>query len=42
MADVTMKEGIERMIKDTVPSITRVVDTTDHAEGTNPYYQHHA
>jgi len=40
MADITMKEGIERMIKEAVPSISRVVDTTDHAEGTNPYYQH--
>ncbi len=39
MADVTLKQGIEVMIKEAVPSITAVVDQTDHASGTNPYYQ---
>jgi Fe/S biogenesis protein NfuA len=39
MADVTLKQGIEVAIKETVPEIRRVVDTTDHASGTNPYYQ---
>ncbi len=39
MADVTLKQGIEVMIKEAVPVITQVVDTTDHAGGANPYYQ---
>ncbi len=39
MADVTLKHGIETMIKETVPEIRQVVDTTDHAAGKNPYYQ---
>ena len=39
MADVTLKQGIEVMIKEAVPEIRRIVDTTDHAGGTNPYYQ---
>jgi len=39
MADVTLKQGIEVAIKDAVPSIKRVVDQTDHASGTNPYYK---
>jgi Fe/S biogenesis protein NfuA len=39
MVDVTLKQGIEVMILDTVPEITRVVDSTDHASGTNPYFQ---
>jgi Fe/S biogenesis protein NfuA len=39
MADVTLKQGIEVMIKEEVPQIRDVVDTTDHAGGTNPYYQ---
>lgn len=39
MADVTLKQGIEAMIREALPSITRVVDSTDHASGTNPYYQ---
>jgi Fe/S biogenesis protein NfuA len=39
MADVTLKQGVEAMIKEEVPEITAVLDTTDHAAGTNPYYQ---
>jgi len=26
------------MIKDSVPGISEVVDATDHAAGTNPFY----
>lgn len=39
MADVTLKQGIEAAILETVDGIERVVDKTDHASGTNPYYQ---
>jgi len=39
MADVTLKQGIEVRIRELVPSITDVVDTTDHAEGRNPYFR---
>jgi len=39
MADVTLKQGIEVAIKKAVPSITKVLDTTDHAAGANPYYK---
>lgn len=39
MVNVTLKQGIEVMIKEAVPQITQVLDTTDHAGGTNPYYQ---
>lgn len=39
MADVTLKQGIEVSILDRVPEVTRVLDTTDHAAGENPYYQ---
>ena len=38
MADVTLKAGIERMIKDEIPDVAEVLDTTDHASGQNPYY----
>ena len=37
-ADITLKAGIERLIKDEIPEITEVLDTTDHAAGENPYY----
>ena len=39
MADVTLKQGVETMIREEVPSITAVLDVTDHAGGTNPYYE---
>jgi Fe-S cluster biogenesis protein NfuA len=39
MADVTLKQGIATEIQRMVPNITSVLDVTDHAGGTNPYYQ---
>jgi Fe/S biogenesis protein NfuA len=39
MIDVTLKQGVEAMLKEAVPEIKSIVDTTDHAAGTNPYYQ---
>ncbi len=38
-ADVTLKQGIERLIREHVPEISRVADLTDHDAGENPYYQ---
>ena len=38
MARVTLKEGVERMLKKAVPEIEEVVDVTDHARGRQPYY----
>ena len=39
MADVTLKQGIEQTIKQAVPSIIAVLDSTDHAGGENPFYE---
>jgi Fe/S biogenesis protein NfuA len=39
LAAVTLRQGIEAMILDAVPEITEVVDVTDHASGTNPYFE---
>lgn len=39
MAAVTLSQGIEVAIKGSVPEIVRIVDVTDHASGTNPYYE---
>jgi len=38
MVDVTLRQGIEVRIKEILPEIAHVIDTTDHAGGTNPYY----
>ena len=39
MADVTLKQGVEAEIKRAVPEIEEILDVTDHATGSNPYYQ---
>jgi Fe/S biogenesis protein NfuA len=39
MAAVTLSQGIEVALRDSVNEITRVIDVTDHAAGTNPYYE---
>ncbi len=39
MAAVTLSQGIEVAIKESVPEVDRIVDVTDHAAGTNPYYE---
>lgn len=39
MADVTLKQGVEVALKEAIPEIKEIVDTTDHAAGTNPYYE---
>ncbi|MCC6174353.1 MAG: iron-sulfur cluster assembly accessory protein [Chloroflexi bacterium] len=39
MASVTLKQGVEQVIRQQFPQIVSVIDTTDHAGGTNPYYQ---
>jgi Fe/S biogenesis protein NfuA len=39
MIDVTLKQGVEVMIKEQVSEIEAIYDVTDHAGGTNPYYQ---
>jgi len=38
MASVTLKQGIEQLLKQAIPRIKSVVDATDHAHGNNPFY----
>ena len=39
MSTVTLKRGVESAIKDNIPEINTILDTTDHAAGSNPYYK---
>ena len=39
VSSITLRTGIERTLKDQIPEIEEVVDVTDHAAGTNPYYE---
>ena len=36
---VTLRQGIEATVKNTIPQIEEIIDITDHASGKNPYYK---
>ena len=38
MARVTLRQGVERMLREAIPDLGQIVDVTDHAAGANPYY----
>lgn len=37
-ADVTLKQGVDRILREQVPEISAVKDATDHDAGKNPFY----
>lgn len=39
MVDVTLKQGVEKTLRERVPEITEIRDATDHASGDKPYYE---
>ncbi len=39
MVDVTLKQGVEKTLRERVPEISAVRDATDHASGAKPYYE---
>ena len=39
MAHVTLRQGVEIMLKEQLPEIIAIVDLTDHAGGTKPYFK---
>ena len=38
-ASITLKQGIERIIRSAFPDVTDVIDISDHSAGENPYYK---
>ena len=38
MSQATLTEGIQSAILEAIPEITEVIDSTDHASGSNPFY----
>ena len=38
MVNVTLKYGVERLMRERIPDMGQIFDTTDHASGRNPYY----
>ena len=35
---LTLRQGIERMVREEIPEVKDIVDLTDHEAGANPYY----
>jgi Fe/S biogenesis protein NfuA len=38
LSRMTLRQGVEKMLRQSVPEITAVHDVTDHAGGQNPYF----
>ena len=37
--DITVKQGVEVMLKESIPELNGVFDITDHSEGDSPFYK---
>jgi len=42
MSEVTLKNGIEKTLREKIPEVTGVRDVTDHKSGSKPYYDRKA
>lgn len=38
MAAMTLRQGVEKQIRERFPDLVEIVDVTNHDEGTNPFY----
>ena len=38
LAEVTIRQGIERLLRARLPEIAGIIDTTDHGAGTDPFF----
>ena len=38
MIDITVKQGVEVMLKEAIPDLAGVCDITDHSEGEFPFF----
>ena len=36
-ADATLRDGVERTLRERIPNFGQLIDTTDHAAGERPY-----
>lgn len=37
--DTTLRQGVETRMREVFPDMVQLIDSTDHAEGDNPYYE---
>jgi Fe/S biogenesis protein NfuA len=40
LSRMTLRQGVEKMLRQAIPELTAVHDVTDHASGENPFFQH--
>jgi Fe/S biogenesis protein NfuA len=40
MSRMTLRQGVEKMIRQAIPEVTAIHDVTDHTAGQNPYFAH--
>ena len=38
MSRMTLRQGVERMIREHLPEVTLIHDVTDHSAGENPFF----
>jgi len=38
MSRMTLRQGVERMLREALPELSAVHDVTDHDSGENPYF----
>jgi Fe-S cluster biogenesis protein NfuA len=38
LAEVTIRQGIEPLLRSRLPAMTGLIDVTDHEAGTEPFY----
>jgi NFU1 iron-sulfur cluster scaffold homolog, mitochondrial len=38
LAEVTIRQGIEPLLRDRLPAVTGLIDVTDHEAGTDPFF----
>ena len=39
MVDLTLKDGVEKTLKENIPELSEIVDSTDHSQRENAYYK---
>ena len=39
MVDLTLRDGVEKTLKNNIPELTEIIDSTDHTQTENAYYK---
>ena len=39
MVDLTLKDGVEKTLRNNIPELTEIIDSTDHSQTENAYYK---